>query len=202
MQVSNRHCDQPYTFDKYIYFPVAPKLNFYVKSRTSPIPSKIDLMPGDANGIRKMFETASLGAPENAVGFVLWRIVARYQREIDHALAPLDLTNLQFVTLALSAWFARSGDEVNQAELARFGGIHPMQISHMLKTLENKGLVSRKRSSSDARAKQIEITQSGLHSLRQALPLVIEVQGRLFGEQGHPGGNLHKTLLKLDRELA
>ena len=148
-----------------------------------------------------MFQKVSLGAPENAVGFVLWRIVARYQREMDRSLGGLDLTNLQFVTLALVAWFGRSGEAVNQAELARFGGIHPMQVSHMLKTLEGKGFVSRERSHLDTRAKQVGVTRAGLRVLRQALPLAIEVQGRVFGEEGRPGGNLLATLLELDRGL-
>lgn len=154
------------------------------------------------DAIRQMFETVSLGAPENAVGFVLWRIVARYQREIDQTLGEIDLTHLQFVTLALAAWFGRSGKPVNQAELARFGGIHPMQISHMLKALEAKSFISRQRSSSDTRAKQITVTRDGLKVLRQALPRVIEVQGRLFGDEGRPGGSLLATLLNLDRRLA
>jgi DNA-binding MarR family transcriptional regulator len=153
-----------------------------------------------------MFETASLGAPENAVGFVLWRIVARYQREVDHALASLGLTNLQFVTLALVAWFGRTDERkaepVSQAKLARFGGIQPMQISHMLKTLESKALISRQRSDLDTRANRVTITREGLKALREALPRMIEVQRRLFGEEGRPGGSLHTTLLALDQSLS
>ena len=148
-----------------------------------------------------MFEEVSLGAPEHAIGFVLWRIVARYQREVDRSLADCDLTNLQFVTLALAAWFGRSGDPVNQAELARFGGIHPMQMSHMLKTLEAKKFISRQRSSADTRAKQVSVTRRGLNTLRKALPAVIAVQSRLFGEEGRPGGTLLATLLELDQAI-
>ena len=145
-----------------------------------------------------MFEAVSLGAPENAVGFVLWRVVVRYQREVDRELAPLDLTNLQFVTLALTAWFGRSGDPVNQSELARSGGIHPMQISHMLKALEAKDFVARRRSTTDTRSKNVEITRSGLTVLRRALPLVIAIQQQLFGDEGRPGGSFLAALLRLD----
>jgi DNA-binding MarR family transcriptional regulator len=151
--------------------------------------------------IRRMFESDSLGAPENAIGFVLWRITARYQREMDRALEPLGLTNLQFICLALSAWFTRSAAAANQAELARFGGIHPMQFSQMLKALESKGFVTRERSEADSRAKQVRVTRAGLNALRQALPRGIEVQRRLFGEAGRPGGALHQTVVKVDRAL-
>ena len=155
-------------------------------------------MRNDASTIRKLFETASLGAPENSVGFVLWRVVHRYQREVDRALAMLDLTHLQFLTLILAAWLSRSGDAVTQTELARAGDIQPMQVSHMLKTLEAKGMVARSRSTSDVRVKRVEVTAAGLSVLGRALPVVIEVQQRLFGEEGRVGGSLLTGLLRLD----
>jgi DNA-binding MarR family transcriptional regulator len=131
-----------------------------------------------ADVIKELFETASLGAPENAIGFVLWRVVARYQRELDRALAVLDLTNLQFMTLAMAAWMGCSGEAVTQTELARFGGIQPMQVSLMLKTLERKGLVVRRRSTTDVRAKRIEVTSAGLTTLRHALPVAMCPSGK------------------------
>jgi hypothetical protein len=33
--------------------------------------------------VADLFATSSLGAPENAVGFVLWRVMHRYQRAAD-----------------------------------------------------------------------------------------------------------------------
>ena len=151
--------------------------------------------------IRQMFEEVSLGAPENAVGFVMWRIVARYQREVDRALVPLALTNLQFITLALVAWFSRDDRPITQIELARSAGIHPMQVSQTLKALETKKMIARQRSGSDTRAKRVEVTEPGLDTLKQALPKVIAVQGRLFGEAGLPGGRLLQELLRIDGNL-
>jgi DNA-binding MarR family transcriptional regulator len=157
-------------------------------------------MENDTRALDALFADASLGAPENAVGFVLWRLVHRYQREADRALAPLDLTQLQFMTLTMAAWLARSGEPVPQAALSRFGDIHPMQLSHMLKALAAKGLVTRTHSAADVRAKCVEVTAAGRGVLRQALPVVIEVQQRLFGDQGAPGGELLDALVRLDRE--
>lgn len=155
-------------------------------------------MKTDAHDLDRLFADASLGAPENAVGFVLWRVVHRYLREVDRALAPLDLTHLQFTTLTLAAWLGRSGEAVTQAELARFGDIHPMQVSLMLKALERKALVVRLPSRSDIRAKRIEITPAGVEALHRALPVAIDVQQRLFGDQGLPGGSLLTALLEVE----
>lgn len=154
-------------------------------------------MDDERSKISEFFETTSLGSPENAVGFVLWRVMHRYQREVDRVLGPLNLTHLQFTTLALVAWFGRSGAIATQADLARSGDIHPMQVSHMLKTLEAKVLVKRTSSRTNAVAKQAGITPEGLSVLRRAMPLVIDVQERLFGDEGRPGGPLLTSLLRV-----
>lgn len=145
-----------------------------------------------------MFRAESLGSPESATGFVLWRLTARYQREMDRVLLGLDLTHLQFVTLALVAWFEREGEPVSQANLARFAGIHPMQLSLMLKALEGKALILRERSSTDTRAKNVLLTQAGFQALRRALPLAIATQDHLFGPSARPGSRLHDVLVRLD----
>jgi DNA-binding MarR family transcriptional regulator len=147
-----------------------------------------------------MFDDISLGAPENAVGFVLWRIVAHYQREVDRALLTSNLTNLQFITLALVAWFGREDEPVTQIELARSAGIHPMQVSQTLKALETKKMIARQTSKPDTRAKRVSITSAGFETLQGALPKVIDVQDRLFGEAGRPGGSLLKVLLRIDKD--
>jgi len=130
----------------------------------------------------------------------MWRIVHRYQREVDRALRPLDLTHLQFVVLTLVAWQARAGEKANQAALAKFGDIHPMQLSNMLKALEQKGAILRTPAPSNALAKCVEITPAGIVALRKALPIVIKIQGRLFGAEGRPGGRLLETLVLIDRD--
>jgi DNA-binding MarR family transcriptional regulator len=153
------------------------------------------------DAIRQMFEEVSLGAPENAVGFVMWRIVGRYQRQVDRALAGDNLTNLQFITLALVAWFGKDGTPVTQIELARSAGIHPMQVSQTIKALETKQMVSRQVSDVDARAKRVAITKAGLKAMRAALPKVIDVQARIFGDSGKPGGDLLNKLLHISSRL-
>ncbi len=156
-------------------------------------------MGNDAQAISELFRSIALGAPEHAIGFVLWRVVNRYVREVDRALAGagIDLTHLQFETLIQSAWLGRSGEAATQAELARFGGIQPMQVSLMLKTLERKGLVARPRDPLDVRTKRVEVTAAGLEAIRRAKPLIIDVQRRLFGEEGAPGGVLLAALLRV-----
>ncbi len=144
-----------------------------------------------------MFDTVSLGAPEDAIGFVAWRITHRFQREVERAIRHLDLTHLQFTVLALVAWMSREEGPVVAADLARLGDIHPMQVSNVIRALEGKRFVRRR---ARGRALNVMMTDAGLEALRAALPLTKEVQARLFGPEGLPGGALLEKLLRIDRE--
>lgn len=155
-------------------------------------------MSSETGAIGELFVRAALGAPENSVGFILWRVVHFYQREVDRALAGLGLTHLQFETLTMTAWLQRTSAVVPQAALARFSDIHPVQLSQVLKVLEGKGLATRDRDSLDERAKTLQVTPAGIALLAKALPIVVDVQLRMFGEDGRPGGDLLVALLRAE----
>ncbi len=155
-------------------------------------------MTVDPAELRHFYASATLRAPENAIGFVLWRVAHLYQREAERVLVPLRLTHLQFTTLAMVGWLCRSGEPPTQAMLARDAEIHPMQVSLMLKALETKALIERSRSADDPRAKRVAITSQGLDALRQAMPLVIALQERMFGSAGAPDGTLLTALREVE----
>ena len=133
-------------------------------------------------------------APEDAIGFLLWRVAHRHQREVDRVLAPLGLTHLQFVVLVQTAWLGRDGDTVTQAGLAAYGKVHPMQLSNVFKTLTAKGLVVRGRCPDNARAKRVTLTDPALGLLRAALPRVQALQATFFGDDPAFGADLHARL--------
>lgn len=151
------------------------------------------------DALHGLFSSVSLGAPEKAVGFVLWRVMHRYKRAIDRALAPADLTHLQFTALAMAAWLAKSGAPVTQAALAKAGDIHPMQVSLVLKALEAKGLLTREQDLLDIRTKRLAVTPTGVSVLSEAMPIVLAVQRRMFGAAGTEGGLL-AALLQVEED--
>lgn len=137
-------------------------------------------MAVDSQALGQLFASAPFSEPAEASGFLLWQVAHRYQRTIDRACAGVDLTHLQFVTLLLSAWLGRTGEAVSQPGLAAYSGIHPMQLSLVLKALEQKGLVIRPRSAADSRRKQVSLTATGLTTLTQAIPLAEAAQRHFF----------------------
>ena len=151
----------------------------------------------DREELRAIFESTSLKQPEDTVGFLLWRVGHRYQRDIDRACADVGLTHLQFIVLVISAWLGRGPDPVTQSSLSSFSGIHKMQVSAVLKALESKELVTRERHDSDERVKQVQLTPGGLATLLNALPLVEAAQNDFFGSRVELGNNLHTTLKQI-----
>jgi DNA-binding MarR family transcriptional regulator len=145
--------------------------------------------------LKSFFETNTLRSPDAAIGFVLWRLVHRFQREMNRQLAALDLTHLQFTALALIGWSNRTGTPETQAELARSFDIEPMQMSQIVRMLEAKGLIVRKAPSAASRLRHAEITRKGLAALAKAMPIALDIQNKMFGAPGRPGGKLHQALL-------
>lgn len=144
--------------------------------------------------LHALFAATRLQQPEDAIGFLLWRVAHRHQREVDRVLAPLGLTHLQFVVLIQAAWLSRDGASVTQAGLARYGKIHPMQLSTVLKTLAEKQLVERGRCPVGGRAKQVVLTDAAVELLAAALPLMRALQTTFFGPDPAFGADLHARL--------
>lgn len=151
-------------------------------------------MPEAPTALTKLFAASNVQKPEDTIGFLLWRVAHRHQREVDRVLAPLDLTHLQFVLLVQTAWLGRHGDPVTQPGLAHYGNIHPMQLSNVLKALQTKDLVVRGRCPSDSRAKRVTLTAAAVDLLGVALPKVTALQAHFFGDDPAFGADLQARL--------
>ncbi|RKR73420.1 MarR family winged helix-turn-helix transcriptional regulator [Frondihabitans australicus] len=132
------------------------------------------------------FETAfpeSAGSP----GLALWRVTNVWQRQIRAALAPFDLTHVQFVLLASLAYLDRAPDldgvaaPVTQRDLAAHAGTDVMMTSQVVRALEAKGLVTRAKHPGDGRAVALEPTERGVALANQANGAVEAADAAFFG---------------------
>lgn len=126
-------------------------------------------------------------SPEQSPGYGLWVVSNRWQRQINQALAELDLTHLQFVLLASLAWLGTRKEPVTQVELARHAGAEPMTVSNALKLLIKKGCVHRQPHTTDTRAKDLTLTAAG-RALGAAAVARVEAVDRAFFEVLGPEG--------------
>jgi DNA-binding MarR family transcriptional regulator len=137
--------------------------------------------------------------PEDSTGYLLWQAVHLWQRQVESALARLDLTHLQFVLLAGIGWLTHDADLLTQVRLAEFCKIDVMQVSQVARKLELKGLLERCAHPTDTRAKVLKLTQNGEAILEQALPLIENLDAAFFGRCKEE--TLSSELKKLLREV-
>jgi DNA-binding MarR family transcriptional regulator len=118
--------------------------------------------------------------PSESPGLLLWRTTMRWQRVMTAALAPLDLTHVQFVLLASAMWLGRNGEPPNQVQLAAQAGTEVKMTSDVVTRLEAKGLIAREADPRDSRAKVIRITAAGAAAAQSAIVAVETADAAFF----------------------
>jgi DNA-binding MarR family transcriptional regulator len=118
--------------------------------------------------------------PGESPGFLLWRATLRWQRSVAAALAPFDLTHVQFVLLACAWWLNERGETPSQAAVARQAGTDVKMTSQVLRALEGRGLIERRADGADARARRIVATRKGKSLAPKAIAAVETVDAEFF----------------------
>ncbi|MEH0549014.1 MarR family winged helix-turn-helix transcriptional regulator [Streptomyces sp. B21-105] len=118
--------------------------------------------------------------PEDSPGLLLWHTTLRWQRDITAALAPLELTHVQFVLLACTWWLNSQGEHPNQLAVARQAGTDVKMTSQVLRILEHKGLIERETDPADTRAKRLRVTDIGAELAPRAIAVVELADARFF----------------------
>lgn len=108
-------------------------------------------------------------SPDDSPGYLLGQLTMLWQRKQKRVLDPLDLTHTQFVLLAAIAWLSKTSNSVTQVDIANQSNADRMMVSKVLRTLEEKGFITRKEHETDTRAKTIRLTASGATVLQKAL---------------------------------
>jgi DNA-binding MarR family transcriptional regulator len=135
--------------------------------------------------------------PDDSPGFLLWHVTLRWQRDIAAALAPLDLTHVQFVLLTTTWWSNSHGEHPNQLSVARQAGTDVKMTSQVLRKLEAKSLIQREVDTTDTRAKRLRVTDRGAELAQQAVAAVEAADAAFFQSIPDPA-----TLLAMLRPLA
>lgn len=120
--------------------------------------------------------------PSESPGFLLWRATLRWQRSVAAALAPLDLTHVQFVLLACTWWLNDQGEDPTQVRLAAQAGTDIKMTSQVLKALEKKGLIEREVDPADTRARRLRATPRGKRLAPRAIAVAEAVDAEFFSE--------------------
>ncbi len=112
-------------------------------------------------------------SPNDSPGYLLAHLTMLWQRKQKKVLDPLDLTHTQFVLLAALGWLSRENNIVTQVDIANQSNTDRMMVSKVLRTLEEKKFITRQENERDTRAKNIQLTKTGIETLQKA---IIEVE--------------------------
>jgi DNA-binding MarR family transcriptional regulator len=112
-------------------------------------------------------------SPNDSPGYLLGQVTMLWQRKQKKVLDPLDLTQTQFVLLAALGWLSKKSNAVTQVDIANQTNCDRMMVSKVLRTLEDKGFLTRQEHEKDTRAKIIQLTENGEFVLQKA---IIEVE--------------------------
>ena len=126
-------------------------------------------------------------AASQSPGLMLWRVTNRWQAAMRAALAPHELTHVQYVLLASLTWLADREPErlVTQVDLAGFASTDPMMTSQVLRSLERAGLVERLPHPTDGRTTLVQITGLGRSTVEDA---TVTLNNDVFADIGISDG--------------
>ncbi len=141
--------------------------------------------------------TFSVEKPEKSPGFLLWQVTNLWQREIKKTLAPYNITHSQFVLLASIYWFTLKKQGITQIILSAHTKIDPMTTSTVLRTLQQKMLVSRQEHETDTRAKTVMLTEAGKKTIKKAVVAVEQFDKDFFSTLDKKLAGFNKSLLTL-----
>lgn len=136
--------------------------------------------------------------PENSPGFMLWQVTNAWQRSIRAALAPHDLTHVQFVLLATLA--SMQPRQVTQRQLADAAATDVMMSSQVIRGLEKRGLITRNPHPNDGRAVALSPTEEGAATVNATNAAVEEADAQFFNALGSSDLHNFVTLLRALRK--
>lgn len=139
---------------------------------------------------------------ENDISYLLWNIMRLWQRIRQKHLDRYNTTVSQMELLGGVYYLNQMEEEVTQILLSQQTGIDPMTTSTILRNLEKKGLVVRKPSKTDTRARVVESTKKGTEILFAVVKEMKETQVRMLEnvDQEVVKKELKKLLEELKKE--
>jgi len=122
--------------------------------------------------------------PADHAGYLMWQVGMAWQRKLKNNLDPLGITHAQFLLLAALDYLSTQKNIVSQQDLANHIHIDKMMTSKILRTLQKKGLLSRRKSKIDTRARTLTLSESGTVLLEKAFTLTQRVDDDFLSALG------------------
>ena len=139
--------------------------------------------------------------PNDDISFLIWRIMKHWQRGKQRLLDEFGITGSQMELLGAICYMSEHKMEATQIILSQGTEIDPMTTSTILRNLQKKGLISRRESTTDTRARIVEVTKEGSALFFRARAKMEERQEELLKNIDKEGliAHLQSLLTEMDR---
>lgn len=109
--------------------------------------------------------------------YLVKRLELAIRARMDEALRPHGLTTLQFTALTA----LRERDGLSSAQLARRSFVTPQTMNEMVRWLDDRGYVARRRDPDNRRVLLLTLTDTGRALLHRCDPLVAAIEEEMLG---------------------
>jgi DNA-binding MarR family transcriptional regulator len=130
-----------------------------------------------AENVKKTGSRHPFSDPEDHPGFLMWQLGMLWQRKIKSGLDTIGITHAQFLLLASLDFVSTQKNIITQQDIARHCRIDKMMTSKILRILQKKGLLLRKKNKMDSRAKTLALSDSGIEVLTRAYKIIENTDG-------------------------
>jgi DNA-binding MarR family transcriptional regulator len=144
--------------------------------------------------MKEIKKTSVHPVSEENPGFLLWQVSTLWSKATTAALKSIGLTHPQFVILATIDFLKDKGASLE--EIAKRTVLETKVTSHLLRSLEVKGLINQS-PSTDERLKFPQITTAGTETLAKAFPVVERSDADFFASLDLKSSNIIATLQTL-----
>jgi len=111
---------------------------------------------------------------------LVWRIIKLLIKSKKQTLDRFGLTSSQFDILSAIDHFSKIRTEIIQMDLSEKANIDPMTTSTILRNLEKKGLITRRRNTINTRTVLVELTREGTDTLKKATKQIRQISKKIY----------------------
>lgn len=141
------------------------------------------------------------------LGLTIRKVLKLWQRITQKCLDEFGLTSSQTELLGAIIHLHMNNIEVTQIALSQETNIDPMTTSTILRNMQKKGLITRRESQTDTRARIVEITDHGYEVFLGAVEKIKNLYSEMFKEEAERDAlklrlaKLYETLIKINEQL-
>jgi DNA-binding MarR family transcriptional regulator len=134
--------------------------------------------PFEERARRRLEQVEGVDVESFSASFLLFRLATQYQSFLESKVHRLRGLSTAGFRVLFTVWVH---DELEPRQIARLSGVSTAAVSGVLGTLESKGLVDKRRDTTDRRLVRVKLTSLGMNLLTETYAEQNNVEHELFG---------------------